>query len=144
MQTSFVALCVQLLLVSLPVASGYVAGPPAGSITTPRKPSVTKAISLDTTTIGSVTVPSVGIGTISWSSTSLTGIENDELKKVVDEAWQSNAVFLDTAERYGSHFKTAVGLGQGETEKMIQKFLQRSNTDPAFPRPKLAPVVATK
>mmetsp|Transcript_37686 Transcript_37686/g.87784 ORF Transcript_37686/g.87784 Transcript_37686/m.87784 type:complete len:101 (-) Transcript_37686:1128-1430(-) len=52
----------------------------------------------DTTEIGSLTVPTVGVGTISWSSNSLTSIENDELEEVVDSAYRANGSFFDTAE----------------------------------------------
>eukprot|EP00586_Coscinodiscus_wailesii_P007219 CAMPEP_0172478342 /NCGR_PEP_ID=MMETSP1066-20121228/2236_1 /TAXON_ID=671091 /ORGANISM="Coscinodiscus wailesii, Strain CCMP2513" /LENGTH=434 /DNA_ID=CAMNT_0013237831 /DNA_START=263 /DNA_END=1567 /DNA_ORIENTATION=- len=80
----------------------------------------------DTTTIGDLIVPSVGIGTISWSSKSLTTLENLELQTLVNEACQSNSgALFDTAERYGSHIKTALGLGWGETETLLNKFLAR-------------------
>lgn len=50
-------------------------------------------------------------------------MENDELQDLVHEAYDRNAAFFDTAERYGSHVKTAIGLGYGETEQLIQKLL---------------------
>jgi aryl-alcohol dehydrogenase-like predicted oxidoreductase len=37
-----------------------------------------------------------------------------------------NAAFFDTAERYGSHVKTALGLGWGETERMTRLLLERA------------------
>ncbi|KAL7576576.1 hypothetical protein ACA910_018067 [Epithemia clementina (nom. ined.)] len=80
----------------------------------------------DTTRIGNLEVPSVGIGTISWSSKNLFNLENDELQELVDTACASNAAFFDTAERYGSHMKTALGMGYGETEQMLQKFVEQS------------------
>ena len=76
----------------------------------------------DTTTIGSLTVPTVGIGTISWSSSkrkfflrninatqsvflifnartyAVISIENKELEEVVAYAHGSDAAFFDTAE----------------------------------------------
>ena len=53
---------------------------------------------------------------------------------------QSNGGFFDTGERYGSHIKTAMGMGWGETETMISKMLKDAFiTDDA-----LRPVVATK
>merc|ERR1712008_111417 len=53
---------------------------------------------------------------------------------------QSDAALFDTAERYGSHFKTALGFGWGETEELLQKFIARSDYD----ENRLVPVVATK
>lgn len=103
-------------------------------------------IDKDTTSIGSLTVPCVGIGTISWSSQSLTTLKNLELQSVVREAYNSDAALFDTAERYGSHFKTALGLGWGETETHIEKLL-KSETNQGHSSgssAKLAPVVATK
>ena len=68
------------------------------------------------------------------------GLENLELQSLVDTACEANAAFFDTAERYGSHYKTAIGMGWGETEKMTNKFLknapQKANG--------LKPIVATK
>jgi pyridoxine 4-dehydrogenase len=85
-----------------------------------------ESISDDNTRIGNLEVPSLGVGTISWSSDSLTTLENLELQSLVNEAVESNAAFFDTAERYGSHLKTALGLGWGETEMMLQKLLKHS------------------
>lgn len=117
----------------------------------------------DTTTLGNLVVPSVGIGTISWSSRSLTTLENLELQTLVKEAYHSNTGLFDTAERYGSHAKTALGLGWGETETLLQQFLQRAKMtssitkkkdessdtfggdgDSVINRGQLRPVVATK
>lgn len=91
----------------------------------------------DRTNIGTLKVPTAGIGTIAWSS------ENDkELEEVVAIASKSNAAFFDTAERYGSNAKTALGMGYGETEKMTRKLLDRAMETQG--RPTLQPVVATK
>jgi len=97
---------------------------------------------LDKTKIGSISVPTVGIGTISWSSDSMFSSENKELEEVVRQAHNSNAAFFDTAERYGSHFKTAFGMGYGETERMTSKYLEKveQTEGPNL----LKPVVATK
>jgi len=81
----------------------------------------------DKTNIGNLVVPSIGIGTISWSSKSLTTRENLELQSLVNEACDSDAAFFDTAERYGSHLKTALGLGWGETETLLKKFVDRAS-----------------
>ena len=76
-------------------------------------------------------------------------LENKEIEQVISKAYQSNAAFFDTAERYGSHIKTALGLGYGETEKLTSKLLSRvvqqaqqqsEDDDTSF----LSPVVATK
>jgi len=97
----------------------------------------------DTTKLGNLEVPTVGVGTISWSSDSLTELENLELQSLVNTACKSNAAFFDTAERYGSNWKTALGLGWGETEALTQKLLTR------VPKQEdqsslLRPIVATK
>lgn len=68
------------------------------------------------------------------------GIENLELQSVVDTACEANAAFFDTAERYGSHYKTAIGMGWGETEKMTNKLLRNASQKVGD----LEPVVATK
>ncbi len=92
--------------------------------------------------LGNLVVPSVGIGTISWSSKSLTQLENLELQSVVNEAQKMDAAFFDTAERYGTHLKTAVGMGYGETEMLLSKLIQRSkDNDKSSPT---TPIVATK
>mmetsp|Transcript_3447 Transcript_3447/g.3884 ORF Transcript_3447/g.3884 Transcript_3447/m.3884 type:complete len:426 (-) Transcript_3447:2251-3528(-) len=80
----------------------------------------------DMTSIGSLNVPAVGIGTISWSSNSLFDTENEQLDEVVSMAYRSNAAFFDTAERYGTHWKTAFGMGYGETERMTSKYIQKA------------------
>jgi len=69
-------------------------------------------------------------------------LENKELEQVVSTAYASSCAFADTAERYGGHMKTAIGLGQGETEKMTRKFLQRAEESQGPSG--LDPVVATK
>jgi len=63
---------------------------------------------------------------ISWSSNSLFDTENAELDEVVSMAYRSNAAFFDTAERYGTHWKTAFGMGYGETERMTSKYIQKA------------------
>jgi pyridoxine 4-dehydrogenase len=107
---------------------------------------------LSKTQLGTLTVPTVGIGTIAWTSSSctcdafgsivlvqhspltshnhrtVTRLENSELQSLVDVACQSNAAFFDTAERYGSNLKTALGLGWGETEKLTRHLLKESPT----------------
>lgn len=100
----------------------------------------------DTTRIGNLIVPSIGVGTISWSSESLTTLENLELQSLVNKAYLSDAALFDTAERYGSHLKTALGLGWGETETLLRKFLGRvpTNHNTSSGNDRLKPIVATK
>ena len=57
---------------------------------------------------------------------------------MVNTACASNAAFFDTAERYGSHVKTALGMGWGETESLIQKMIAQA------PSKDKQPIVATK
>lgn len=99
----------------------------------------------DTTRIGSLEVPSVGIGTISWSSSSLTTLKNLELQSLVKESCNYNGALFDTAERYGSHLKTALGLGWGETESLLQNLLKKTQgLEQRYDPSRLQPVVATK
>jgi pyridoxine 4-dehydrogenase len=72
-------------------------------------------------------------------SNAVLNIENVELEKLVSTACKSNAAFFDTAERYGSHYKTALGMGYGETEKMTKLMLGRVGNQGSLP-----PVTATK
>lgn len=59
----------------------------------------------------------------------------------MDQAFESNTAFFDTAERYGSHFKTAIGLGYGETEQLTRLLLEKSKVK----RNEIVkPIVATK
>lgn len=105
----------------------------------------TPNLKCDTTKIGDIDVPTVGIGTISWSSKSLTTLKNLELQSLTKEAYRSDAALFDTAERYGSHLKTAIGLGWGETERLLQKLLDAEEKAAAnYNSSKLKPVVATK
>jgi len=94
--------------------------------TSPNPKLTSNTVAEDMTNIGSLTVPAVGIGTISWSSNSLFDNENEELDEVVSMAYRSNAAFFDTAERYGTHWKTAFGMGYGETERMTSKYIQKA------------------
>eukprot|EP00980_Cylindrotheca_fusiformis_P013453 scaffold3437_cov113-Cylindrotheca_fusiformis.AAC.20 len=115
-------------------SDAYVVSSPSGIDTPTAAP--------DTTQLGTLEVPHVGIGTISWSSNDLFNLENKDLENVVATAHASDAAFFDTAERYGSHMKTALGLGYGDTEKMTGKFVQRAKLSQG-PRT-MEPVIATK
>lgn len=97
---------------------------------------------VDSTRMGSVRVPSMGIGTISWSSDSPFSLQNEELDKVVSEAFKCNAAFFDTAERYGSHWKTALGTGYGETEKMLSQYTEKAEQNEGSS--KMKAVIASK
>ena len=79
-------------------------------------------------------------GTFLWYA--VFSLENDELQDVVSSAYRSNAAFFDTAERYGSHLKTAVGLGYGETERLTSKLLHQARLTEG--PSKVAPVIASK
>ncbi|KAL7545616.1 hypothetical protein ACHAWF_008968 [Thalassiosira exigua] len=100
----------------------------------------------DTTDVGSLTVPHIGCGTIAWSTNIVTGRPNPELSELVSAAAsRDGGGFFDTGERYGSHMKTALGMGWGETERLVAKLISEveGNVDPmgdAVSRP----VVATK
>ena len=77
----------------------------------------------DTTCVGSLTVPQIGVGTIAWSE---NGKGNKELNELISTTYQRGGAFFDTGERYGSHAKTAFGLGWGETETLTAKLLREN------------------
>lgn len=85
----------------------------------------------DTTKLGTLTVPKVGVGTLAWDS-------QYELTELMSTACTRGGAFFDTGERYGSHLKTAFGMGWGETEKLISCLLRENNQDDK------SAVVATK
>jgi pyridoxine 4-dehydrogenase len=83
-------------------------------------------------------VPWLGIGTISWGLRGFGGITDWIEKTALLRAGGVNSAetvllasllkgidFLDTAERYGNSFSTAVGLGYGETEQFIGRTLKQ-------------------
>ena len=82
--------------------------------------------STDLTSLGTLSVPRVGCGTIAWSADKVTGRPNPELVELVSTA-SGIGGFFDTGERYGSHAKTALGMGWGETECLIAKLLHSSS-----------------
>jgi len=55
----------------------------------------------------------------------VTKLENPELESLVSTACALDVAFFDTAERYGSHLKTALGFGWGETEMLTREMLKR-------------------
>ena len=120
--------------------------PPAAFVANVKATSPINKVN-DRTNLGDLAVPTIGMGTIAWTSSSWTSLENDDLEECVDLAYQSNAAFLDTAERYGSHMKTMFGMGYGETEKLTQKFLasaMKEHPEQQNEADFLKPVVATK
>jgi len=79
-----------------------------------------------TTQIGTLTVPSIGCGTIAWSADAVTGRPNPDLPRLIHSSLENvNGAFFDTGERYGSHVKTALGMGWGETESLLGNLLHR-------------------
>ena len=73
----------------------------------------------------------------------VTTLENAELQKIMNEAYNLDSAFYDTAERYGNHMKTAFGLGWGETENLLNKFGKRAELASIDPSSSDA-IVATK
>lgn len=98
----------------------------------------------DKSQLGTLIVPSVGIGTIAWSSDSLFKLGSPELQKLVNKAVDRDAAFFDTAERYGSHAKTALGGGWGETENLIRILTEKASIDHSSTMMKHKPIIATK
>lgn len=101
----------------------------------------TSSIITDSTQIGSLTVSNVGCGTIAWSQT------NTELVELISTSSKQGGGFFDTGERYGSHSKTAFGMGWGETECLVSKLLREeagTGIDDDRSTTSAKPVVATK
>jgi len=86
----------------------------------------------------------IPVSTFHLFNLSVTTLENLELQTLVRGAYNENAAFFDTAERYGSHIKAAVGLGWGETESLLQKLLREETKNGKNSEQKLEPTVATK
>ena len=71
-------------------------------------------------------MPSVGCGTIAWSANLVTGRPNPDLLHLIRESsTREGGAFFDTGERYGSHAKTALGMGWGETESLLGDLLRK-------------------
>ena len=59
--------------------------------------------------------------------TILAATDRYELERLLQEATEHpSGLFLDTAERYGSNFKAALGLGWGETERLTRQLLREN------------------
>lgn len=57
----------------------------------------------------------------------MTATDRYELELLLQEATEHpSGLFLDTAERYGSNLKAALGLGWGETERLTRQLLQET------------------
>jgi pyridoxine 4-dehydrogenase len=82
--------------------------------------------------------------TLSISRITAMALGNLELQSLVNVARESNAAFFDTAERYGSHYKTALGMGWGETEQLTKKFLANTPVSSDQKGSTAAAVIATK
>lgn len=112
--------------------------PPLARVKASYKPaSFPSRPKLDQAALGTLKVPSVGVGTISWSANKAS--DKKELGKLVYQATQHpNGLLLDTAERYGSNLKTALGLGWGETETLTRKLLLETESASNNQNPVLA------
>jgi len=136
--------CISLCFI--PISNAYNVGVSKIPFINKNALTSSSAINDDTTKIGSLTVPTVGTGTISWSSDSLFNIENDEIDELISSAYRiNNNCLFDTAERYGSHWKTAFGMGYGETEKLLNKYINKATlTEDPRGNNDSKPIVATK
>ena len=139
---------IAIILVAASILLVVDAFAPSTSTTTSTSPSYCSAKgtaasaaveSTDLTSLGTLSVPRVGCGTIAWSADKVTGRPNPELVELVSTA-SGIGGFFDTGERYGSHAKTALGMGWGETECLIAKLLH----DERMSRSSSSAVVATK
>jgi len=84
------------------------------------------SFSTDKVQVGSLRVPSVGIGTIAWCD---DGKQRGELDSLVKTACNNDVAFFDTAERYGSKFKSIIGLGWGETERLTRDLISKHDDE---------------
>jgi len=80
------------------------------------------SFSSDKVQVGSLRMPSVGIGTIAWSDDVK---QRGELQSLVKTACNNDVALFDTAERYGSNFKSVLGLGWGETERLTRDLISK-------------------
>ena len=108
---------------------------------TKSRATTTTSASTDTTQVGTLTVPQIGLGTIAWSD---NNGHNPELEELMSTIYQQHdgAAFFDTGERYGSHAKTALGMGWGETELLVAGLLddnEGSSTDNSVVATKFTP-----
>lgn len=146
MNTTMSATKACIFLCFIPISNAYNVGVSKIPFINKNALTSSSAINDDTTKIGSLTVPTVGTGTISWSSDSLFNIENDEIDELISSAYRiNNNCLFDTAERYGSHWKTAFGMGYGETEKLLNKYINKATlTEDSRGNKDSKPIVATK
>lgn len=68
----------------------------------------------DKVSLGTLSVPTVGCGTIAWFSKS-----KEDLRELIDESKSLSCSFFDTAERYGAGSSEAFGKGWGGCESLI-------------------------
>merc|ERR1719382_580139 len=99
----------------------------------------------DRARIGTLEVPRLGVGTLSWGLRGLGGLLDkiertfllssgavNSAEPVVLASTLKGIDFFDTAERYGNSVSTAVGLGYGETEELIARTLSGSGINNAI------------
>lgn len=92
---------------------------------------------MDRTRIGTLEVPHLGVGTISWGLRGFGGIVDKMERTFLKSSGAVNSAepvvlasvlkginFLDTAERYGNSISTAIGMGYGETEELVARTLK--------------------
>lgn len=81
---------------------------------------------MQTTTIGSQTIPALGIGTWAWGDNLFWTYGKDygapEVKSAFDSAVNAGITLFDTAEIYGS----------GESERLIGQFAKKVKTPPVY------------
>eukprot|EP00933_Yihiella_yeosuensis_P036113 TRINITY_DN29824_c0_g1_i2.p1 TRINITY_DN29824_c0_g1~~TRINITY_DN29824_c0_g1_i2.p1 ORF type:complete len:461 (+),score=71.85 TRINITY_DN29824_c0_g1_i2:91-1473(+) len=105
----------------------------------------------DLTRIGTLDVPVLGIGTISWGLRGFGGVTDWLERTVLQTVGGVNSAdavalasllkgvnFFETAERYGNSASTAIGLGYGETEHLLGRVLKSSGM-PAMVATKFTP-----
>lgn len=94
----------------------------------------------DRVKIGTLDVPRLGVGTISWGIRGFGGIADwiertvlrstgavSSAEAVMLASLYKGVDFFDTAERYGNSFSTALGGGYGETEQLLSRILRQVN-----------------
>lgn len=143
-------ICLLTSLALLPAAAGLIAPfpgtrPKSSSPTTRSRVEIApETISIaphtDRAQVGTLDVPHLGIGTISWGGDGWDGSRSDDVEALASLAARSGLNFFDTAERYGGSLSTALGLGWGETERLCRRYLVDS-PPPAAVRPA---IVASK
>jgi|EP01040_Poterioochromonas_malhamensis_P002743 pyridoxine 4-dehydrogenase len=77
--------------------------------------------------LGSLKVSTIGVGTISWfKDGDSPAAKKADIEKLINYSVASGCNFFDTAERYGSDAREAMGAGWGSAEKMFQTPIKQS------------------